>query len=590
MKKFLLIFPPSWYTLGPHIAIPSLAAQLRAAGYNTETADLNIEFFNDVLQPDYIKESLNKLWIEYQNLLNKQNEIKNDTIRSEKFEALHNFFINFNERTKNLPNVIQEAIKIIRDESTFYNPKKLLAAANVIHLSLQIISLRYFPTKFSLGDIRNPKLDFTYEYIKNYLLNPQQNIFLDYYSKHKEIIKSKEPDFIGISINAHVQIVPGLTLAYLLKKETNAHISIGGNYFTRLTENLKKYPELFELFADSFSYAEGENSIIELAEYIENTRPIEKVSNLIYKKDGEIIINPQGKPPILSKIKTPDYTDYDFSKYISPEVVIPVQINRGCYYKKCAFCDIAYGQTFTTKRIEDFINELKEYKQKYHTSYFYGVDESVHPQYLSRLSDAILKENLDVKFLICARLEDEFSPKLLKKIQKAGFIFIQWGVETGSKRVLDVMNKGIEFKNIKRILKDADNAGIWNHAFTIWDLPTETYKEAIDTINFIFKNNKIIHSYALAKFELSRHSAINTAPSDYKISIPDNQEDFTTYLDIINTAKTEEERNKIKEIIEKYHEKYFSNPFHSGDLLYHYVFLYLGKYGLKFVKKYKFKK
>ena len=43
-------------------------------------------------------------------------------------------------------------------------------------------------------------------------------------------IKSKNPDYIGISINSSSQVIPGLTLANMLKTNSNAHINIGGNF------------------------------------------------------------------------------------------------------------------------------------------------------------------------------------------------------------------------------------------------------------------------------------------------------------------------------------------------------------------------
>ncbi len=590
MKKFLLIFPPAWYTLGPHIAIPSLAAQMKAANYDVEIMDLNIKFFNDILTQEYLTETIYELKKQYQDLQGRQNEILNDEILLEKYNKLNIFFKNIDSKITNLPVVISRAKEIIKNENLFYNPQKIVASINIINMAMELVSLRYYPMVFSLGDIRNPKLLFHYENIKNSIFSETENIFLNYYQKYVEEIKNKNVDFVGISINAHVQLIPALTLAFFLKKNTNAHISIGGNYLTRLTGNLKKYPEFFDLFADSVSYAEGENSILELAEYIEGKRNIEEVSNLIYKKGDDVVINDIGNPVLLSEIKIPDFEGYDFEKYLSPEVVLPLQMNRGCYWKKCTFCDIAHGQTFSVKKIDELINEIKYYQDKYHTRYFYVIDEAIHPNYLDKLADAILEQNIDVKFIICARFEEEFTFKLLKKIKRAGFIHIQWGVETGSKRVLSLMNKGIKFENIKKILRNANKVGIWNHAFAIWDFPSETYKEALDTLNLIFKNTDVIHSLALDTFGLSRHSCISKEPEKYEMKIVDIQEDFSTYLDIINLKMSNDERTKINEKLKEKNKKYFGNEFRSGNILYHHGFLYLGHFGLKFVKNFKIKK
>ena len=77
----------------------------------------------------------------------------------------------------------------------------------------------------------------------------------------------------------------------MLKKETNAHVNIGGNHFGRVTDSLEKYPEFFELFCDSLLVEEGEIPVIELAKYINGEQEIEKVPNLMYVKDGKVQFN-----------------------------------------------------------------------------------------------------------------------------------------------------------------------------------------------------------------------------------------------------------------------------------------------------------
>ena len=54
MKKILLIQPPQWYPITPHLAVPLLAAQLKAAGFFTEIIDLNVRFYNRILTSDHL--------------------------------------------------------------------------------------------------------------------------------------------------------------------------------------------------------------------------------------------------------------------------------------------------------------------------------------------------------------------------------------------------------------------------------------------------------------------------------------------------------------------------------------------------------
>ena len=80
---------------------------------------------------------------------------------------------------------------------------------------------------------------------------------------------------------------------------------------------------------------------------------------------------------------------YDFSKYFAPEIILPFQSSRGCYWGKCSFCDQDFGQNFNVKNVEKLTDEFIELKEKYGIKYFEFIDESVSPAYLSELADKI---------------------------------------------------------------------------------------------------------------------------------------------------------------------------------------------------------
>ena len=49
MSDILLIQPPQWYPVSPHLAVPILKGQLKNAGFDVRAYDLNVEFFNHLL-------------------------------------------------------------------------------------------------------------------------------------------------------------------------------------------------------------------------------------------------------------------------------------------------------------------------------------------------------------------------------------------------------------------------------------------------------------------------------------------------------------------------------------------------------------
>ncbi len=568
-KKFLLLFPPSWYLLGPHLALPLLKAQLKKAGFNAFVRDLNVEFFNDIYSQDYFKNALKKIKEEFSK--------GESSMSKEKYENLSYLINKYESQFDVFPSYIKNSLNVFKSKKHFYDSSFLSRAAITLSVALGVISAPYYPLKLHFnGSVERPEINFNYEELKEKIFDSSYNIFLDYYKEKVLEIKSQNVDFIGISIHSINSLVSGLTLSYMLKKETNAHICIGGQLITRIADTILKLPELFDLFADSFMYGEGDKAIVQMARYINCEISIENVDNLIYRKDNKIIKNTNhSKDSILNELEPADFSDYDFSKFLAPEVIIPISMNKGCYWKKCTFCDIAHGKTFSTKDINVLIDEILNYKKTYNTHFFYVIDEAVMPQYLEKFSDELIKRKVGAYFIVLARLEDKFSYKLLKKMKKAGILYVEWGYETASERIFEKMNKGINPKKRIPILKDAAKAGIMNHIYSMWDFPSETFEEVKKTIKEL--SSQFAHIVAFQRFSLSKYSCLLSNKDEYTFEKSEENYDFMPYYSVVNQAISADERAKILELEEK------SLPI-SG-LLFDYNLYYLAKYGLDYMKK-----
>ena len=107
----------------------------------------------------------------------------------------------------------------------------------------------FLPSRIMLDNyIANPFYSYNYGDIKTQCYDRSLNMFIDYYEKKLEGMSFDEYSLIGISICDLSQVVPGLTLARMLKEKCRAHISLGGNYIYKIRNDLKKIPEFFSLF------------------------------------------------------------------------------------------------------------------------------------------------------------------------------------------------------------------------------------------------------------------------------------------------------------------------------------------------------
>lgn len=586
MKKFVLCFIPYCTPHFPGLAIPSLVSQLRNHNYNVLIKDLNIDFLYTVYSKEYLENSITeseKQYIELkknkESFYNKKDSYENEVL-TQKYDILDTFFKNHKELGLRVASSIEKALLVFRTEDLFYNLKLLQYASQVVQYANKISCLRYAPFDFYNSYVKN------YKDLCNIIFDKHQNIYMEYFEKKISEITKENADYIGISIADRQQVIPGLTLSYLLKKNTKAHINIGGNFFSRVMQNIPTYDGFFELFADSISYGEGENSIIELAKYISGEIPIEEVPQLIYKdkETGEIKKNQLGKPVNLTEIYPPDYKDFDLSKYFSPEPKLPLQIQRGCHWNKCAFCDFSFGKTYSVRPIDSIIEEMKENKKKYNVSMYLVVDEAIKPEYLDQLADAIIANNLKVSLTIQLRFEEKFSYELLKKLYDAGLHSAWWGLESGNERLQKLINKGIDLNIAKRIIVDADKAGILNIVYSMHGFPTETPEELTDTLNFLIEYERHMCVNPPTDFYLTKQSYIYKHPEEFNVKISENQPDMSPLVNFYCESTDNDSYKKSQELLKKFNDKYkgINDPQRFPRA---YVTYFVKKYGLDYVKR-----
>ena len=403
-----------------------------------------------------------------------------------------------------------------------------------------------------------------------------------------EQIKAHNADYIGISINSSSQIIAGLTLAHMLKKETNAHIDIGGNHFGRVVDALEKYPEFFELFCHSVLVEEGEVPCVQLARHIAGEIPIEDVPNLMYLKDGKVVSNPKIEPKKLNDLKIPSLEGYDLSQYFAPEIVMPYPASRGCYWRKCSFCDHDFGMFYNIKNIDKLIEEMKIFKEKYNITKYEFIDEAISPAYMEAMSKRILEEGLDVQFICDARLETGFTKEICELAVKAGLRMVLWGFESGSKKIMKLINKGIDIDKRLDILRTAREAGIYNFAFIFFGFPAETRRDALKTIKVICDNTDIINSYGKSVFTMGKHTKLREAPEKYGVIGETKQvSEFSPTYEYTAVGMTKQELNEVINLCTKRANNAYGNALSFHLLSREILFLYLCKYGVDDLCNYK---
>lgn len=599
--KTTLIFPPQWTPLNPHFAVTSLAGHLKENGYEVQLRDLNIEFFDYILTPEYIEFCIQKALLDCNSLATEILLRFGLEDNSAEFDLSVNKFFHIEKYLKENSKVIRETIdrilevkEVLRCPEGFYNPYYLVDALNNIDHALEIISLPYSPSRLHFNDFYNPSCPLNIDNIVDYCRNKDNNMFYRFYESVMPKLWENRSDLIAISINSFSQVLPGLSLAMMLKekREFKYHISIGGNFFTRLKKALLNKPQFFHIFADSLVLGEGEKSILELIRVLEKGKSLHDVPSLLFlSEDGEeVLFSYQGEPEKLDKIGFQSLEGLPLEKYFSPTRVLCIRASKGCYWGKCTFCDSDFGVTPDVRSIDSLIEEIEYLKNRYGIRNFEFIDECLNPDYMEKMAHAFKKAKLNIHWFANARTETSFFEKRLLDLRNSGLTMLLWGVESGNQRIMKLINKGVSFDKRIDILSRSARVGIWNFAYIFFGFPSETESEAMDTINFICKNTEVIHSYGRSIFTLGKHSKLCQVAKKYGIiDIIEDPQEFSTNLHYKTTRGMNNEQ--ISEMVKKCTRmctEAYGNPLWMYLRYREILHLYLVKYGYRFIRQFKF--
>lgn len=344
-----------------------------------------------------------------------------------------------------------------------------------------------------------------------------------------EPVLATKPDLIGFSILYQQQIVFAALLAKLAKKQSKAKIVVGGASLSVMTapEKLLTIPLVQEKgdahaicckeFFDYLLPGEGEAGLYHLCQ-AENSADLAKVPNLIYFSGNDLRIN----APAMVELDTlpyPDFSHFKLDNYLTPEPVLPLMSSRGCPWGRCTFCTHHHTYLrYRTRRIEECVAEIKFLQKEYNCNHFYFYDEMIPAQRFKKLAGQILDEGLVVHYGAYAKPVKQFSSDLCRLVQRSGCRVLQWGVETGSQRILDLMDKGTDINEVANVLSNAAQAGIYNLVFILFGFPSETKAELKQTLAFLDRNREDIHGLSSGTFVLNEGAQIHREPGKFFIS------------------------------------------------------------------------
>lgn len=136
-----------------------------------------------------------------------------------------------------------------------------------------------------------------------------------------------------------------------------------------------------------------------------------------------------------------------------------IRVTRGCHWNKCYFCGLYKSMKFSMRPIEETIADIERQAEQYQDKKFKscflqdGDALVLKTDYLLRILEALNKCFPDLEYITSYARADSItrkSPAELKELRQAGLNHLYCGMETGSDRILQLINKGF---NADTVLK-----------------------------------------------------------------------------------------------------------------------------------------
>jgi radical SAM superfamily enzyme YgiQ (UPF0313 family) len=307
----------------------------------------------------------------------------------------------------------------------------------------------------------------------------------------RRTITEWRPDFIGISIIVtelkHTKIIMALIRQIL----PDVPVIFGGPWPSANPQ------EAIKTFGANFVVlGEGEQVFPELIDAMNHGRPAKSIPGTASMVDGHVIVNPGSHltEDELNALPFPAWDLLDHSLYaempsmatVGCRPYMTIITSRGCPFK-CAYCHQTMGKVFRKRTAESILAEMEELCFQYGFKEFEIVDDcfNLDRERMYAILTGIKDRLGGVKLHFPNGVRsDRLEPEDMIIFKQAGTVSASFAIETASPRLQKMIHKNMNIGKAVLIINAAVKAGIYSSGFFMIGFPTESYEEALATLEF----------------------------------------------------------------------------------------------------------
>ncbi|MCP4647206.1 MAG: B12-binding domain-containing radical SAM protein, partial [bacterium] len=298
----------------------------------------------------------------------------------------------------------------------------------------------------------------------------------------------------GISVHCAGEHTMCMEIAGELKRRNpNRPVIVGGYHSTFVPE------EFVKAGADYVVLGEAEKRLPALLSVLEGSGELDSLeglvtSDLFIDRKQKYTVDLDAQPfAAVDLLPLENYwkLGYGHGPFMRGVRYMNVLTSRGCPYL-CSFCQAPQmcGGNWLAKSADRVLEELQFYIDKYRVKDFHLQDENfaIDRNRVKDICRGIIDRKMDITFCFPSGLKMEtLDEEILQLLAKAGCRYFSLSPESGSTRVLKLMNKTADIERVPHLIATASELGIATCCFFVAGTPGEIPSDREETRAFIRK-------------------------------------------------------------------------------------------------------
>ncbi len=300
------------------------------------------------------------------------------------------------------------------------------------------------------------------------------------WNKCEALLRRERPDLIGVTLytfNRH----QGLRLARLARKvNPGCVVIVGGPHATHTAASiLTSYPDV-----TAVGIGEGEITMLEAARAIETGRPLSSVPGLMVRgADAKPVLTAaRGTVADLDSLPYPGPHYRGLHLDVESETSFVIT-SRGCP-ARCTFCNTPefWGTRMRFRGPKHMLEEMRFLRDRVGLLYVAIRDDTftVHKRRVIEFCERLIDSRLDLLWSCQSRV-NAIDEERLTWLRRAGCDHIQYGIESGSPRLLSWLAKDISIEEIRAAAAATRRVGLTLSIYLISGIPDERAQDVAAT-------------------------------------------------------------------------------------------------------------